>query len=308
MYCIIEGNGDTLPVPQIIFSRLCAPGASEVRFRVALYVLMQKQADAGQTAKALGLRRQETECALEYWEGAGLLQRMSTPRPEVTVPQRQRLTTAQASQAAQEDTTLAALYGEVQRIFGGVVSQSDYNIFATLYMEDQIPADLILLASSYSAAQGKASARYIEKLLLAWRRDGITTSSEADAYLQVLAKRQKHESDVAKLLGLPAASLTLAERRRITSWYEDFGYGKKMIESARLAAGDKSEDIAYLNGILKKWNGKGYRNPRDVQQGEDNRNLMVQTSRGSIAPEEDILLNAQGYVPLHRKAKGAPEI
>lgn len=301
MYRAIKGNGDSRLVPQLVFAKLMAPGADEARFRVALYALTQPELDVKQVAGALHIRQQDAKSALEYWEGVGLLERTHTDAAPVEPLQRRRMNTQEANQAATGDKTLQKMRCEIERVFGGVVSQSDYNIFTTLYAEDNMPADLILLAATHSAAQGKLSARYIEKVLLGWRRDGITTYQQADAYLQTLARRMRREKKVAAMLGVPEDSFTLAERRKITAWYEEYGYSSKMIETARLAAGGHAGDIAYLNGILKKWHGKGYQTPRDVQQGGENRNIQVSSTRAPVAQEDDILQNVQAYVPLRRR-------
>ncbi|MFV0414373.1 MAG: hypothetical protein ACK5L3_14100, partial [Oscillospiraceae bacterium] len=71
-------------------------------------------------------------------------------------------------------------------------------------------------------------------------------------------------------------------------WYEEYGYGEKKIEAARLAAADKHNDIGYLNGILRKCHGKGYDAVQDMQHAEGARNLRVQGSRSAKAPEDDI--------------------
>lgn len=304
MYRAIKTGGDVVPVPQLVFSKLMASGADEARFRVALYALTQPEIDVKGTAAALRLRQQDVKNALEFWEGAGLLECVHTAQPQVEPFARQRLNTQQANQAANKDKTLQKLYAEVQRIFGGVVSQADYNIFTTLYVEDKMPADLIALAAAHCAAQGKTSARYIEKMLLGWRRDGITTSQQADEYLQTLARRARREKKIAAMIGLPEDSFTVRERKYIAAWYEEYGYNSKMIETARLAAGNRAGEVPYLNGILKKWYAKGYQTPRDVQQAGENRNVQPQPQRAGAKQGEDVLLNAATYVPQHRQGDG----
>lgn len=304
MYRVVNAAGDTVPVPQLLFAKLSAPGADDGRFRVALYALTQPQLEAKQVAQALHLRQRDVERALEYWEGAGLLEQIQVAQPEVAPAPRRRLTSAETANAAQQDRTLAGLLAEIQHVLGGVVSQADCNVFGTLYAEDHIPADLILLASSYCAAMGKPNARYIEKTLLGWRRDGIDTCAKGDAYLRLLQQRACNEAEVGTVLQLPQASFTLAERRKIAAWYEEFGYTREMVELAKLVAGDKSQNIGYLHGILRKWNGKGYTCPRDVQQSGENHNVRVQGSV-SIAPEDDLLVNVAPYVPLFKQGDEA---
>ncbi|MDL2324811.1 DnaD domain protein [Ruminococcaceae bacterium OttesenSCG-928-A16] len=292
MYHVVNNNGDTIAVPQIVFARLTASSAGETRFRVALYMLATGQADAAAVADALHIKTEKAERALEYWEGAGLLENRGGPAvkaPPVEAAKRQRLNTQEVAEASENDAMLGKLVDELQHIFGGVVSQADINVFVTLYIADAFPADLILIAASHCAAQKKTSARYIEKVLFGWRRDGITTCEEADAYLRLLAQREKREKQIATLLQIDAAGLTLAERKRIAEWFEEYHYGKEMVQAARLVAGDKGGNVRYLAGILKNWHGKGYRNPRDVQQAQENMNVRVQGPEASIAPDENIL-------------------
>lgn len=305
MYRLVEDMGDTVAVPRLVFAKLTAPGASDARFKVALYMLEHHQADAGQIAQALHVRPSTVEQELSFWEGSGLLERqVQVAPPPIEQPQaRRKMTTGEVTEAAAEDNVLGFLLEELQRIMGGVVSQNDINVFVTLYKKDGVPPDLLLLASTYAAKQKKYSVRYIEKMLLGWRRDGITDCEKADAYLKLLAERERREKKVAKMLDIPHEGLTLAERRRIAQWYEEFNYGKEMIEAARLAAGDKQNDIAYLTGILRKWHAKGYHTPRQMQQAGESRNIRVQGSQKSIAPEEDVLLNMTDYVPLRERRK-----
>lgn len=302
MYKTVQNTGDSLPVPQLVFAKLSAPGGDDVRFRVALFALLQGNVDADGVATALRISRHAAEKALEYWEGSGLLEKEAAPSTEPALPSpptRRRLTTREATEAGNQDPMLGQMVTEVQRIFGGVVSPGDINVLLTLNVVDGIPADLILLAAGHFAAKGVYSARYLEKTLRAWKRDGITDYAAAEEYLKKLALREKREGEVASLLGLPADGFTLAEKRRIASWYEEYGYSKKMLEAARLAAGDKQNDVAYLTGILKKWYAKGYKTPRDVQNQSETRNLRVQG--GGKPAGSGILGAADEYVPLKQR-------
>lgn len=293
MYRVVETGGDSIAVPQVVFTKLTAPSSGEARFRVALYMLANGKADAAGVAQALHIRPEKAEKALEYWEGAGLLESAAPPKsaplPEVEAAPRKRLTTPEVAKAGKKDPMLGRLVGELQRIFGGVVSQSDINIFVTLYAEDKFPADLILIAATHCASQKKASARYIEKVLFGWRKDGIDTCEQADQYLRLLAQREKREKQMAGIFQTDVAAFTLAERRRIAEWFEEFGYGREMIQSARLVAGENAGNVRYVAGILKNWHGKGYRTPNDVQRSQENANIRVQGPQAGLAPEENLL-------------------
>lgn len=305
MYRLIDQTGDALAVPRLVFSRLTAPGGDDVRFRVALYLIENQQADAATIARELRIPRVSTvQQALNYWEGAGLVQQQEAPPPEpdLPVPVRQRLTTQQIAAAAQTNKALGGMITELQRIFGGVVSQADINVFLTLHLSDELPADLVLTAASHCAAQGKCSARYIEKLLLNWRREGITDALAADRYLKLLDERALHEQQVGTLLGIPKDAFTAAEKKRIARWFEEYAFSTDMLEAAKFAAGSRSTEINYLDGILKKWHAKGYTSPRDLQR-EGPNNLRVQGPQPSARPEDDALASLTEYVPLKKRRK-----
>lgn len=302
MYRPVQAIGDTVQVPQMIFTKLTAPGANDNRFRVALYVVSRGAISVQETAEALHLKEREAEKALEFWEGAGLLERLPEQSVVVSpesIPTRKRLNTSEVSQAGADDQMLGMLFGELQRIFGGVIGQKDINIFATLYLQDRVPVDLIMVAASHCAAMNKFSAVYVEKVILSWRREGIHDCDAADRYLKLLETRQQKENELAEMMGMPAVGFTLAEKKRIAEWFEVYKYDLEMIQSARISAGEKENEIRYLHAILKRWYSKGYQNPRDVQQAEDNRNMRVQSNQ-NIAPEDDLLMQA-GYVPMKRR-------
>ena len=85
MFRPAKSCGDSIAVPQLLFSRLTAQGSDDGRFRVALYVLAEGAADATGVARALRLPQDKVDSALNYWEGAGLLER-DAPEAEMLPP------------------------------------------------------------------------------------------------------------------------------------------------------------------------------------------------------------------------------
>ena len=74
IYRLKELKGDTIAVPQLIFSKLGI--AEEYNVRVALYVLATGITDPDKICADLKLRsRISAESALAFWAGAGLLER-----------------------------------------------------------------------------------------------------------------------------------------------------------------------------------------------------------------------------------------
>ena len=311
MYRPVQHAGDVVEVPRLVFSKLTSPDASDARFRVALYVLSEGGATCEQAAKALRIEKNTVEKALVFWEGAGLLWQEAAKEPEQPPhDKRVRMTTRQTTEAGRANPRLGELLGELQRVFGGVISAQDINIFVTLYAQDAFDPGMILLAASDTVSRGATRASYVEKMLFTWRREGINDYAAADRHLRLLAARKVREKEVAALMGLKEDPFTVKEKKKISSWYEEYNYGIEMISAARTAAGEKCNDVLYLSGILKKWYAKGYTTARDVQQGDTNKNVRIQGSRQGILPQDDVLMQQEAYVSMQKTqrhtTKGRP--
>ena len=142
--------------------------------------------------------------------------------------------------------------------------------------------------------------RRIARVLLSWYGEGIRSCADLERHLALLALRERCETEVAEILDAPVSSFTTGERTLIARWYEEYGYGREMIEAACQRAGEK-RSARYLNGMLKKWYAKGYRTPRDLEaEGPAN----IQEAGREITPERDLLLRNPDYTPTFRKRGG----
>ncbi len=304
MYRLQKCQGDSIAVPQLVFSRLCIAGSDDGRFRVALYLLQSGSGDAAAVAAALKMPRSKVEAALAYWEGAGLLMQ-DTPAAEAPpTPQKRRvMTAAEVVQAGKADPTLGFLLEELQRLAGTVLQPEEINRFVTLYVQDKTPADVVLMATSYCIKQrGVKSANYVRRVLDTWREAGVHDSTSADTYLKREAERAAREKKLAKHLGYQSEEpFTMADRKKIIQWFEEYGYDFEMIELARLTAGDKRE-IKYLHAILRKWHASGHQNMRDVQQAGEGIGMRAMRDAAPATGGND-LMGAAAYVPLGKRGK-----
>ena len=282
-------------VPRIVFERLAESPENGVR--VALWLLDSACAKAEDAAAALGIPVSDAREAVSYWRGAGLeLEGKKAP----SVRLRTRLTTSEVAAAAGGDPAIALLVQECQMLCGRVITESDVNILVSLYVTDGIPVDVILIGVAHFAAQGK-SVRYMEKALLGWQREGIATGEAAEAHLKLLAERAEREQRVAKLFGLESdAALTRSERALISEWYEGFGFGDEMVAEALGYAGER-RTVRYVNGILRKWYGKGWKAVRDVMADSASQMQNVQTSNPHA---RDVMGGGMRRAPVFRTEGG----
>lgn len=263
-YRLISQNGDSIAVPQLVFSQLAR--AEENCVRVALYLLATGSTDPRDIAHALGLKSQRAaEDALKWWAGAGLLEAERGAAAPLAAPP-PVLTQEEMNLAALRDPIIATLTAEAQQNLGRALGPKDTQRLVSLYVNESYAPEVILLCCAHLAAGGRAGIAALERELARWRDAGVETGEEAERYLQLLDARAKREAAVAGLLGLAPDSLRLADRRMIRRWYEEYGFDDAMVREAAAHAEDKKE-IRYLNGILKSWHGRGYTTPQQVRGG-----------------------------------------
>lgn len=297
-YRLIPQNGDTVPVPQLIFNALPRAGGELVR--VALYILATHSTDPKDIAHALGLKNaQAAQKALDFWFGAGLLEpeqpvRGPAPEPEKAPP----LTAEELRLAALRDPVVSMLATEAQSYLGKALGQKDIQRLVSLYVNESVQPEVILLCAAHIAAQGRHSVGQLERELDRWAEAGVTSGQEAEQYLQLLAQREKHEQAAAALLGIAAADLTMADKRCIRRWYEEYRYGDAMVEEAILHAG-AGKDAKYVNGILKSWHAKGWRTPADARGAGQLEGSNIRVDRA--APSGNDILRRAVNRPLRLK-------
>lgn len=278
-YKLNKNLGECVELPVLVLNRLTQ--ATEGAVRTALYIIKNKTVQAEEIATALGLSATEVENALIFWLGAGLLsaeetmQQTTLVTPAVT-KRAPRLSQREVVAASQKNPDIAVLLEECQNLLGEVISPADMTILASLHLSDDLPIDLILTGISHFVQEGKRSIRYIERRLLAWQKEGITTCEAAERYLSLLEIRSLHESNVADMLGISANEFTTAERTRIATWYEDFQYDDDMVEQAALRVG-ANKTIKYLNGILRKWHSQNIRTTKDIK--DEPQNVVVTSTK-----------------------------
>ena len=301
IYRLKELKGDTIAVPQLVFSKLGI--AEEYNVRVALYVLATGVTDPDKLCDALKLRsRIRPESALEFWAGAGLLARYeenAAPGAESSAPATMRW--AEIAAARRTDPMISSLIDCAQTSFARPLTHTEMEKLVNLYVQEGFAPETVMLCVAYVASRGKRTMAAVTHELKVWRAEGVETGEQADAHLKLLALRQSREEYVSSLLQITPEELTLGGRKAIARWYEVYGYDDAMVQEAAVQAGPK-RDLWYWNSILKTWNAKGLRNIHDVRgpvaAAGASRNIRVDRDTPS---GNDILKNATRRRPLIKK-------
>jgi DNA replication protein DnaD len=270
--------GETIAVPQLVFSRLGS--ADETNIRVALYVIATGVTDAEKIAEDLKLRSARTaESALLWWAGAGLLEQVQTGAA-VAAPRPAAMTWQQIADASRNDPMITNLVECAQNAYGRTLGRTEMQKLVGFYLQDGFDPEMMMLCISYLSTQGKTTIGALSHELKAWREEGVENGEGADKHLHLLAQRRRQEEFVRTLLKLPEDTFTLGERKAIARWYEAYGYTDDMVTEASVQAGANNQDVWYLNGILRRWYGKGLRTIHEVRGGgtmssPEGRNIRV---------------------------------
>lgn len=299
-YRLLPQSGDCVQVPLLVLHNL--KNGREDYFRVVLYLLGGGEPEPASIAAALGLKSESVAArALAFWQGAGLLEEI--PDPEAAAPEikksHPRLTTREVLLHSGQNPEIAQLMQTAQLIFGEVISESGCSILATMYVNDGMSLEYLSLGLAHFKQQGLGARRLasIQRRMQAWQEQGVTTAEQLEAYLTLLETRRARYGEVAELMQRPEDTFTAAERSRIDGWYEKYHYTQPMIALALGMVGEsEKKTVAYLNGILKKWYGSGYRQPRDVLAATQGTNAMP----GGRSTGQDILQTKRGFVPKFR--------
>lgn len=303
IYRLKELQGDTIPVPQLVFSKLGI--AEEYNVRVALYVLATGITDPDKICADLKLRsRISAESALAFWAGAGLLERYeenTAPGSEPSAPT--PMTWEEIVAASRTDPMVSSLISCAQDSFARALTRREMEKLVNFYIQDGFAPETVMLCVAYVASRGRRTMAAVDHELKVWRTEGVETGEQADEHLKLLALRAEREKYVSGLLGIPEDELTLGGRKAIARWYEVYGYDDAMVQEVAVQAGPK-RDLWYWNGILKTWNAKGLRNVHDVRGPVANvgasRNIRVDREAPSGT---DFLKNTSLTASLNRLKK-----
>ena len=248
-YRLAAQNGDTVAVPQVVFAHL--PRAEGPPVGGGVYLGGGGAPAPPPPPHDLGLKSIEAaKRALQYWAGAGLLEKDSAaPAAPEPAP-------AKIDLAALNDPYVAVLCQEAQAALGRALGRSEMLRLVGLYLNDGWQPDVILTCCAEAARQNRPTAAAVCRELQRWREAGVETGEDAERYLKQEALRAQRWAQTAALFGAGADKLTRWERTAITRWYEEWGFDDAMIEEALLHA-EAHRTVRYVDGILRAWRAQG---------------------------------------------------
>ncbi|MBR5521376.1 MAG: DnaD domain protein [Oscillospiraceae bacterium] len=281
-------------VPAVVFENLYS--ARENDLKVILYVLQKGEINPQDISNKLQISLTAINSSLLFWTDKGLIlcEETFSEKPK----KKKMLSSREILNIARENPEVEVLVNHLQKIYGQAINETGTNKYLNLLLQENIPAEVILVLATHLAPAQKGpayTARVIQNL---YEKEGITSAEKAEEYIRTLEKREALYRKVCKIFALEQSKLTNSEKTMINAWSERLNMSADMIEAAYSSAGPNAS-IRYCNGILKSWSQKKYRTPTDIQE----EFVRAHTTGRNIDRDDDLILKGMTIVPVFEKGE-----
>ena len=193
-----------------------------------------------------------------------------------------------------ETSSFPALVAEVQKRLGKVLSTNDLKCLYTIYDFTGLPAEVILLAVSWTIEEHQRKygpgrmprLPQIQREAIRWKERGVDTVEGAEAHLKRLALLRERSTQILALLDIRDRPPVAREKEYITTWV-DMGFTDEAIRMAyeRTVLKKRSLNWPYMNSILQSWHQKGLHTAEQIAAGDSQRPRRAVPGAGATAPQ-----------------------
>ncbi len=263
-------NIENLTIGQEQLRRLLAAASGDAAL---LYLYLRCGNPPEQAGEALRMNPGQLRCAGATLRQMGLLEERRAPVQPGTRP---NYSETDVEQAMGRDNDFRALYGEVQRQLGKVLTTEELKLLLGISRYLGLPNEVISVLVCYCKERSRRkgnlrnpSLRTIEKEAYAWAERGIDTLEEAAAYMQAKNLQESRLERLKRLLQIRGRSLTPGEERYANAWL-DMGFEEGALAMAyeRTCLNTGHLNWAYMHKILTRWHEAGMHTADAVQGGE----------------------------------------
>lgn len=153
--------------------------------------------------------------------------------------------------AFKSDEATAEIIFVVEQYLGKPLTPT--NIKTLMFFSDELKFsnELIDYLFEYCISRGKKDFRYIEKVAIAWKEEGITTPKQA---AKASKKYDRIVYQVMNALG-KSSSPTQREADFVSVWSKEYGYSFEIIAKAceRAVMATDNHRFEYVDGIIRNW-------------------------------------------------------
>ncbi len=267
-------------------------GESELKVLLCLCAA-EGNADEKKLSRQSGVGVESVREALSFWRGAGVIENAEAETEETAVesqvgvkeegaPKKEEkqskkkierndelpnYTSEQLANILEKRTDTATLINECQNIVGKVFSVHEINILIGLLDYLSLDCEYIMMLLTYCVSIGKKTLHYTEKLAFSLYDMGICTPSELSEELRRRELSAASEGKIRAMFGIGSRAFTSKEKKFITAWTCEMGYGMDVIERAYevTANATGNASFAYANTVLERWYADGLRTLEEIE-------------------------------------------
>lgn len=232
-------------------------------------------------ARNLQLTISDVENAWEYWENAGVIEKVynldgsydiefknlkryyiQSVKPKKSESQSEQLV------KSINQTDIRIMLGEIDYYMRRQTTPVEKAEIISWIGDYNMSTDLITEAFRYSTEKkNKVSVNYIRAIILSWYDKKLFTIEEVEEEIKKSDSLYVRKKKVLEKLGLQYKMVSEEEIRMINDWYDKYDYPKSIIDEALTRTGQvNNPSIKYANAILDRWREKGITELKDIEK------------------------------------------
>lgn len=163
-----------------------------------------------------------------------------------------QLSGSRVKELQKENQEIRQLLFLAESYLGRPLSSTDMGRILYFYDVLHFSMELLEYLIEYCVSKGSTSLHYIEKVGLAWHKDGIATVDAAKARTNTW---NKHYFSILRAFGIRNRNPIPAETEYMERWLNQYGFPLEIITEActRTIAQTGQPSFPYAEGILSKW-------------------------------------------------------
>ena len=290
---------EALVLPGTVISKLDRATKKDIKILLVLASSSERIADIDKYssvfAKEAGCTESEFAASVAFWRGAGIIECddaesvinepvaeivKKAPEANAEKPKKAALedelpsyTTAELNAMLEKNNEAMLLIDEAQRILGKVLNPHEISTIVGLGDYLGLDSEYIIILMDHCARMGKKTVHYIKKRAFTLVDEGITDAAALDDKLRKIEAAATLEGEIRSLFGMKDRALTTKEKKFISAWVGEFGYGIEIIKKAYEMTVDAIHEPspAYANAIMERWNKDGLRDLEAIEADQANK-------------------------------------
>ena len=184
-----------------------------------------------------------------------------------------RYTTEELSVILEKRAETSHLIDECQQTFGKMFNTHEINIVLGLVDYLALGWDYVMELLGFCARQGKHSMNYVERTAFSLVEEGVDTVEALKIKIAEIEVLKSNENFVRRLFGMKSRALTAKEKKYISRWFGELGFGEGLVSKAYelTVAATNEASVPYANAILERWHSEGIKTVEDVERAEAER-------------------------------------